>query len=32
MDPTIGIALVVGFPVTLVVVLMIFGRFSVQPD
>lgn len=32
MDSTIGTILVVGFPVVLVIVLMLFGKFSVKPD
>jgi len=32
MDPTIGLFLVIGFPVSLILALMAFGRFSVSPD
>ena len=32
MDTTIGIILVIGFPVVFVIVLMLFGKFSVNPD
>lgn len=32
MDPTIGVILVVGFPVALVLALLAFGKFSVRPE
>ena len=32
MDATIGTILVVGFPVSLALVLYLFGKFSVKPD
>ena len=32
MDATIGTILVVGFPVTLIIVMMAFGKFSVKPE
>ena len=32
MDPTIGAALVIGFPVVLVILISLFGKFSVDPE
>lgn len=32
MDPTIGAVLVVGFPLVLVVLISLFGKFSVDPE
>ena len=32
MNETIGVILVVGFPVVLVLLLMAFGKFSVRPE
>ena len=32
MDPTIGAALVIGFPIVLCIVITLFGKFSVDPE
>lgn len=32
MDPTFGAILVVGFPIILWGVIVLFGKFSVRPD
>jgi len=32
MDPTIGAALVIGFPVVLIILITLFGKFSVDPE
>jgi hypothetical protein len=31
MDPTIGAVLVIGFPIVLVILIMLFSIFSVDP-
>ena len=32
MNETVGVILVVGFPVVLVLLMMAFGKFSVRPE
>ena len=32
MNETLGVILVVGFPVVLILLLMAFGKFSVRPE
>ncbi len=32
MDATIGLILVIGFPMCLIIAITAFGRFSVDPD